>query len=265
MPLSELKKLKNAFWEHVAEKLPEVAIPVPGAANLESYRALKTSILPAGTAAKRETVAISPQSATFGNPKARAASSIYSYTKRVEELILPDFCVPGRIAQLEKLIAEAVASGFRRFRCQAAFNFELLAKYEDVEPVSGYGVPVCNSFAAALLTELNCRQVMAHVELEKTAILALIARSPLPVELYRFGRIPLLSTRAAIPAAGEIRDARGANFMVIADRPTGLTRLYSSKVMSIPKVAGAADFYDLTHAHWGAKETCDFNFSTELS
>ena len=103
-----------------------------------------------------------------------------------------------------------------------------------------------------------------HVELEKAALEKLIEGSPLRVELYRFGRIPILSTRAQIPAEGEIKDARGNKYMVVKDKGTGLTRLYSAKVLSIPRLPGAADFYDLTNAHWGAKELSEFNFSTEL-
>ena len=265
LPLSELKKLKKTFWDYVLSKLGTVELPPPGALNLAAFRAASAArpVIEPDDGFRRETVAVSPSSATFGNPKARMASSIFSYTKHAEELILPDFCPPGKMARLRKLIAEAAASGVHRFRVCGLYAFALFDG--NVELVSGYGVPVCNSWAAELLRELGAGQVMAHVELEKSAMEQLVARSPLPVEVYRFGRVPLLSTRAALPVEGEIRDARGAGFMVVRDGACGLFRLYSSKVMSVPRLRGASDFYDLTNAHWGAKDTGDFNFYTELT
>ncbi|MDD4816599.1 MAG: U32 family peptidase [Victivallaceae bacterium] len=265
LPLSELKKLRNKFWDHVLSSLGTVELPPPGALNLAAFRAAVASrpVIEPDEGYRRETVAVSPSSATFGNPKARMASSIFSYTKHAEELILPDFCPPEKIERLRRLIAEAVASGVRRFRVCGLYAFALFNG--DRELVTGYGIPVCNSWAAELLRELGAGQVMAHVELEKAALEQLVSRSPLPVEIYRFGRIPLLSTRAALPVDGEIRDAHGAGFMILRDGACGLFRLYSSKVMSVPRLRGASDFYDLTNAHWGAKDTGDFNFYTELT
>ncbi|MEA4863626.1 MAG: U32 family peptidase [Victivallaceae bacterium] len=265
LPLSELKKLKIAFWEYVLAELEKHPLPLPGVEELSNYRQWRERQVrrtPAEASA-RETVAVVPR-ATYGNPKARVAASIYSYTKKAEELILPDFCAPSRIPQLARLIDEAVAGGVSRFRISGLYAVGLLKKHSGAVLVSGYGIPVCNSLAAMELSTLGVTQVMAHVELEKPALEKLIAASVLPVELYRFGRVPLLSTRAAISVDGQITDARGARYMVEYDRACGLTRLYSTHVMSIPKLPGTADFYDLTHAHWGAKEVRDFNFSTEL-
>ncbi len=265
LPLSELKKLKIAFWEHVLAELEKHPLPLPGVEELSYYRQWRASQSrrTAPEAPVRETVAVVPR-ATYGNPKARVASGIYSYTKKADELILPDFCAPARISQLVRLIDEAVTNGVRRFRVSGLYALELLKKHPEVTIVSGYGIPVCNSLAAMELSARGVTQVMAHVELERAALEKLIAASVLPVELYRFGRVPLLSTRAAVAVDGQITDARAARYMVEYDRVCGLTRLYSTHVMSIPKLPGAADFYDLTHAHWGAKEVRDFNFSTEL-
>lgn len=265
MPLSELKKLKIAFWEHVLAELAKNPPPPAGTAELFFYRQWRATqgCQTPPEPPKRETVAVVPR-ATYGNPKARMASSIYSYTKKAEEVILPDFCPPDRIPQLVRLIDEAVTSGVRRFRISGLYAAGMFKKHPEAVIVAGYGVPVCNSLAARELSSIGIAQVMAHVELEKAAMEQLIASSVLPVELFRFGRLPLLSTRAAVAVEGQITDARAEHYMVEYDRACGLTRLYSSQVVSIPRLAGAADFYDLTHAHWGAKEVCDFNFSTEL-
>lgn len=266
-PLSEIKKVRKQLWGEVEAALNAGSISWidPGAVRLERFRASELSrprLVP--EPAVLETVAVTSHSAVPGNPKARRASSIFSYSKKIDEIILPDFCPPEKIGALKKMIMRAVEDGFCRFRATALYHFKLLSEFDGLEIVTGDPLPVCNSLAAYELQELGACQVQAHVELEKAALEKLIEGSPLRVELYRFGRIPILSTRAQIPAEGEIKDARGNKYMVVKDKGTGLTRLYSAKVLSIPRLPGAADFYDLTNAHWGAKELSEFNFSTEL-
>lgn len=266
-PLSEIKKVRKQLWGEVEAALNAGSITWsdPGAVRLERFRASELSrprLVP--EPAVLETVAVTPHSAVPGNPKARRASSIFSYSKKIDEIILPDFCPPEKIGALKKMILRAVEEGFCRFRATALYHFKLLSEFDGLEIVTGDPLPVCNSLAAYELQELGACQVQAHVELEKAALEKLIEGSPLRVELYRFGRIPILSTRAQIPAEGEIKDARGNKYMVVKEKGTGLTRLYSAKVLSIPRLPGAADFYDLTNAHWGAKELSEFNFSTEL-
>jgi putative protease len=80
------------------------------------------------------------------------------------------------------------------------------------------------------------------------------------VELYRYGRPALLVTRAKVPASGEIRDNRTNEFSIRYDRRDGMTRIYPVKVHSVPRLAGVYDYYDLTNAHWNARETGTFNF-----
>ncbi len=266
-PLSEIKKVRKQLWGEVEAALNAGSISWidPGAVRLERFRASELSrprLVP--EPAVLETVAVTPHSAVPGNPKARRASSIFSYSKKIDEIILPDFCPPEKIGALKKMIMRAVEDGFCRFRATALYHFKLLSEFDGLEIVTGDPLPVCNSLAAYELQELGACQVQAHVELEKAALEKLIEGSPLRVELYRFGRIPILSTRAQIPAEGKIKDARGNKYMVVKEKGTGLTRLYSAKVLSIPRLPGAADFYDLTNAHWGAKELSEFNFSTEL-
>jgi putative protease len=86
----------------------------------------------------------------------------------------------------------------------------------------------------------------------------------LPLEIYRYGRPPLLSTRADIPAEGDIRDARDKHFTIKYDRRTHITSLYSQTVFSIPRIPGTADYYDLANANWKARDTGEFNFKTAL-
>ena len=119
-----------------------------------------------------------------------------------------------------------------------------------------------NSLAAAELRRLGVARVQASVELDRAGLEALRDHSVLPLEVYRYGRPALLTTRASLPMAGELRDNRGNTFSVRPDERQKLTRLYARAVFSIPHVAGTSDFYDLTQARWDEKETSEFNFGS---
>ena len=123
-----------------------------------------------------------------------------------------------------------------------------------------YPLPVSNSLAIAELSELGANRVQAALELEKSAIEALRSHSPLEVEVYRYGRPALLTTRAQLPAEGFIEDNRANAFSIRADKRQGLFRLYAKSALSIPHVAGTSDYYDLTQARWNEPETNTFNF-----
>ena len=118
--------------------------------------------------------------------------------------------------------------------------------------------------AAAELAGFGVKRVMAHIELEKAAVAALRERSPLEVELYRLGRPGLLTTRAELPVDGPFRDNRGNEFAVRSDPRTGLSRIYPQKVVSVPRMEGVYDFYDLTNASWKNADTTTFNFDLAL-
>ena len=125
-------------------------------------------------------------------------------------------------------------------------------------------MPVANAMAAEELRRFGAAEVLAHIELEQAAVAELAAASPLPVQLYRFGRPVLLMTRAELPVTGDLHDRRGNGFTVAPGRDK-LTRLYPEKIVSLPRMAGVRDFYDLRRAHWGAEDTAAFNFASELA
>jgi len=84
------------------------------------------------------------------------------------------------------------------------------------------------------------------------------------VEIYFYGRPPLLSTRAEIPVGDRMSDLRGEEFRISRSGP--LTQIMPGKVMSIPRVKGAAAYlYDLRHANLHEKETARFNFDVTLN
>ena len=122
---------------------------------------------------------------------------------------------------------------------------------------------MCNSLAIRELSELGVQRVQAALELERSSIEELRKHSTLELEVYRYGRPALLTTRATLPAEGDIEDNRANKFSIRSDKRQGLTRLYARSVFSIPHVAGTADFYDLTQARWNEPETNTFNFDKE--
>ena len=74
----------------------------------------------------------------------------------------------------------------------------------------------------------------------------------------------LLITRAASPVEGEFRDARGNEFTAVSDRRDRMTRVYPAKIVSVPRMPGLLDFYDIRNANWNARDLSTFNFDTEL-
>ena len=118
--------------------------------------------------------------------------------------------------------------------------------------------------AVAELKRLNADMVQAWLELEKKELELLTDKAVLPVELYCYGRPPLLSTRAALAVKDRMTDARGNSFRI---RKNGiLTQVFSEQVMSIPPLRHAdALFYDLRHAETDETDTARFNFDFTLS
>ncbi len=264
-PASEMKSLRRSFWHHVAENLSPEGVVHDSAAGLMKFHTFYASQSAASPDRSRaETVAVRAGGAMPAKQTARLAASVFSCGKNVRAAILPEFCAEPFLPMLRNAIKQAYENGIREFRAGSLFGFELLREYKDILIVACDPLPVANSMAAAELKRLGAGMVQAHVELEKDAVTALAGHSPLPVELYRFGRIPLLVTRASIPVEGNISDNRGNKFLVRRDRFDRLTRVYSDKIFSIPKIDGTTDFYDLRCANWNPEETSEFNFNTPL-
>ncbi len=258
VPAAVLKAARREFWNYVKANLqPEAIESTTVKVNLEPFKPWRGDC--------PETVAMTPDSEAPGNQKAIRAISVYDINKYTAEAILPEFCPEDKIPSLQKAIKNAYERGIRRFRCPALYGVEMVRELLGVTITAGGNLPVCNSFAVAELQSLGVGKVLAHVELEASALRALAAHSPLPVELYRLGRPILLMTRAKIPVSGKFRDSRANEYLAEYSRLDGMTRIYPAKVVSVPKIFGTVDYYDLTHARWHNSDTSEFNFNTELS
>ena len=267
LPAAELKAARRAFWEFAHRRIasPGMVINDSGAA-LERFRREYLAIVRHAPldGHLQETVYLKPRGEEPGNRKALRAALVYDLNKETQEAVLPDFTPESGLAALRRAVDSAYNNGIRRFRVTSLYGLELLRKYRDIHIVTSQPLPVCNSLAVLELEKFGVERAMAHIELEKSAILELDARSPLPLELYRLGRPALLTTRAEIPVEGAVRDARGNEFEVRSDKRSRLTRIYPKQVMSLPRLPGIYDFYDLTNATWRTADAASFNFAADL-
>ena len=182
-----------------------------------------------------------------------------------EEYILPLFCPEDELDKLKNQINAAYFEGVRHFRVTSLYQFDLLKEFTDIEINTGLPLPVTNRLAIETLKEWGVNRVQLWVELEKEILIRLIEQKPDDVEVYIYGRLPILETRAILPIKGEITDGRGAGFIVEKGDP--LTSLYPAAVFALPvdELPAVSTFTDLTHAKPGEKSISVFNFERELA
>ncbi len=267
VPAAILKELRRAAWAEIKGSISPDSLFQTGAEGLGKFALDYKKMHPFVYEQDNipETVAVKPNGVLPGNPKARTATSVFDVNKSTYQAILPEFTPENRLDGLKKAIKLAYQNGIRSFRVQSLFEMPLLKDYADIEIVAADPLPVCNSMAVMELQRMGATKIQAHAELDKTALENLRDHSVLPVEIYRLGRLPLLVTRAEIPVEGNIKDARTNEFSVRYDKRSMLTRVYPVKVISIPRIAGTADFYDLTNANWKNAEESTFNYELALN
>ena len=267
LPAAVLKAVRREFWSRVKDTLkPDAVFDPDSGVGLMRFREDYLKLRPAYALPERlrETVALKPRGAEPADRRALRADGVFTVNKESDEAILPDFCAEDKLPALRKAVERAYQAGIRRFRVTSLYGLDVLAPYKDIFITASTPLPVCSSMAAAELARFGVKRVMAHIELEKEAVAALREHSPLEVELYRLGRPGLLTTRAELPVEGPFSDNRGNGFEVRSDGRTGLSRIYPQKVVSVPRMEGIFDFYDLTNANWKNAETTTFNFDLGL-
>jgi U32 family peptidase len=195
--------------------------------------------------------------------KAINAMPLSSYNNKCEEILLPYFRNEFTLNKLKTDIEKAYNSGIRRFRISSLFQISILRKYDDIFISAAYPLPVSNSFAARQLMELGISKVQGWIEMEKEALINLVYFSPLPVEIYRYGRPHIFTSRADIEVEGEISDSHGVKFIIQNDSESGLNTLYGNKVFKIPNIENTSACFDYSNADPGETSTSDFNFSAD--
>jgi len=181
-----------------------------------------------------------------------------------EEYILPFFCPEDELDKLKNSINAAYFEGVRHFRVTSLYQFDLLKEFTDIEINTGLPMPVTNHLSIETLIELGTTRAQLWVELEKAILVAIAELMPDSVEIYKYGRLPILQTRAILSVEGDITDGRGAGFIVEKGDP--LTHLYPASVFELPmeELPKVSTFTDLTHARLGETSVSRFNYDREM-
>ncbi|MDX9781057.1 MAG: peptidase U32 family protein [bacterium] len=181
-----------------------------------------------------------------------------------EEWILPFFCPEDELPDLKEKITLARQKGIRHFRVTALFHFALLDVFDDIVISSSFPLPVCNHPAFEQLLELGAQKVQLWAELEKPVLKMLAERYGALAEIYVYGRLPILQTRALLPVSGTVNDGRGAAFLIEKQRT--FSSLYPSAVFSLPArdLPPVSTYTDQTHARPDEKSVSNFNYEREL-
>mgnify|MGYP000192953493 CR=1 FL=1 len=272
VPLSHLKELRREFWVHARALIPEDG-PEEDRRRREQELAGRISALFDGMAAQAPQGRKANELSCAGSKKKRGdcgikVDELYSFDRTTDEVELPHFIAEGALDTVRKKIDLALQSGIRRFRITDLSNLSLLREHSDYfkELIisSSYPLPVCNSLAALELKDLGLSKVQAWIELDRPAVLSLRQHSPVPVELFSYGRPFILATRAKIAAAGRINDPRGRNFLLEYSGTDKITYLYPYEVLELPSTRDGHEFRDFRHLGEVEKQTSSFNFETEF-
>ena len=272
LPASVLKSIRKELWNWIGETLEtsEIKFGHPGLMRFymdyqAGYKNETDEVngYDRGFDRARDVYFVKPES-KLPPQKVTIARSVYMFNKNTDEVILPFFCSEDHLDSLNRKIKACYESGMRTFRVTSLYGLELLKQYNGLTIFASNPMPITNSMAVRELEALGVVRSQAWVELEKEAIDHLVERSPLPIEIYRYGRIPLMATRAVIPAEGKVKDARGNEFVIVHDSRASFWYVYASDVLKIPKVNNTINFYDLTNASWGSRNSSTFNFDKEL-
>lgn len=193
-----------------------------------------------------------------------------------EEFVLPFYANETLLPFLEEKLYQYLQKGGRQIRVSSLYGFTLIKRGKERLQREGnilekdliistmMPLHVCNSFAVSFLASSGVTLVQASPELGKKEMEELCKKSPLPVEMYVYGRPVLLGTRAALPVEGKMEDSKGESFLL--EKEDVLTLVLAEKMMEIPlcKEASGA-FYDCRYVKNGEKGTGRFNFDVSLA
>ncbi len=273
LPASTLKKIRREFWEARTDKILSLTESPKKIDGIFEFMRIHSMSMGKNEENKpcRDVYITDPGKQISGKTRVRSSKlsgaihvmPLSSYTKKCEEIILPYFTNEFALKKVKSDIEKAYESGIRRFRISSMFQVSLLEKYSDIAISAAYPLPVSNSFASRQLLEMGIEKIQGWIELEKEAFINLVYFSPLPVEVYRYGRPHIFTSRANINVEGEIADSHGVKFFVEKDTESGLNSIYGHKVIKIPNIENTSGCFDYRNSEPGETATTDFNFSAE--
>ncbi|MBN2628081.1 MAG: U32 family peptidase [Spirochaetales bacterium] len=258
-PAGQLKKIRREFWEELIVRLEQEYQP----RDSRLWEQLFASHKPVPGKNKQGNDRVLAPTGSLKGTDVEVRDIFGPYGKH-HELLLPDFCPEGDLPRLKSAVANAVKKGVLKFRITSLFQLQLLKEYKNLELTGSYPLPTVNSWAVSELSRFGLSRAQGWIELEEKSLKQFVKASPLPVEIFRSGRPALLSTRAVVPATGEINDSRGKSFTV--EKEGILFRLYGGDVFSFPGQKGCSSFFDNSHTSSRDKdrETDSFNWDRDL-
>ena len=261
LPATTLKEIRRAFWEWL-EAQPEREQLKPGRRGLARYEGLMASLY--FPAPDRTTLTVQPPPGRPSPIKATLLARTLAEANAgiaADEVILPDFCTETDLPQIQEQVKVLLARGVKRFRVTSVYGFSLLRQATGLKIVTGFPLPACNSLAVRELLDQGATRVQAWIELDSVALNALLDRARGALEVFTFGRPPMLTTRATPAMLGAVTDGRGLNFEIV--REEGVVRLYAQQAYRIPEQSGVATFMDCARARPDESAASSFNYDQE--
>lgn len=264
LPASVLKKLRKEFWKWINCNAPEEYKHFKKKQKNEFKTYLRKYQKCANT---DNTISVHSEkklkNLTFNNYE--QVNFPQNSNQKTEQVILPAFTAENDIKKLENIIQSAISKGIKKFRISSLWQFALFENINKVTLVSNYPLPTSNSIAVRELfrTFKNLKTAQAWIELENSEIKKMSENSPVPVEIYKFGRPSLLASTARIPAENQISDSRKNKFLIKFSGNKKLTKVYPEKIFKNNKNFSAPEFYDLTNADLKNRKTYSFNTDFE--
>ena len=268
LPASVLKALRKEFALWLEQNVSADDIAADNARRLQAFRDHHRTMHGPSAAQPLRWSAIVPRGKHPELPRDTAIIRVMKDDPSPrEELLLPFFIREKDLATVRDAIGKYIRKGGSTVRITSVHHLALLKEYAgQIKIRTCMPLPVCNSMAAEELMSLGVSDAQAWIELGAKELEELAAKSPLPLEQYRFGRPVLLATHAVIPAQGVLTDARGNEFQLAEDGD--LTLLTAGKIMEVPQVrgiAGAMADHRFADHKPGRNNAAIFNFDCGLS
>ncbi|MEA1911885.1 MAG: U32 family peptidase, partial [Spirochaetota bacterium] len=213
LPSSSLKQLRRNFWEVTVPILLEKNNNNKQQDGIFDFMRIHSSSMGTNEERKpeKDVFITDPHRKIEKSTRLRSSKldnaihvmPLSSYSRDCDEILLPYFRNEFALDKLKSDIEVAYNTGIRRFRITSLFHISILNKYKDVIISAAYPLPVSNSLTARQLMEMGIDKVQGWIEMEKEALINLVYFSPLPVEIYRYGRPHIFTSRADIEVEGE--------------------------------------------------------------
>lgn len=263
-PSSLLKSVRRDFWLWVEKEITKDSPDKVHQERLEAFFKHYDSLKPAGKTFRNSV--IHGKDFSMSGDIIKVCEITSANAASADEVMLPFFVTEKELPGLCEKIKMLIKSGVKTFRATSLHHFGILRDFKDITIKTSIPLPVCNSIAAEEAGMLGAVCIQPWIELEKCELENLIRKSPVPMEIYVYGRPVIFATRAPVNASGRITDGRRNSFRV--EKAGKLTVILPEKVMRIELKDGefaASQCIDLRHAEKDEKESSSFNYMTVLS